>query len=72
MEYTRFATISSGVYRFFGILVLLDAKRRCSRRTTSQVADQHRMSCNHLAHCDGDASKPVFAAVGYNFRLLLN
>ena len=33
------ATISSGVYRFFGIAVLLDAKRHTSSRTTSMGVD---------------------------------
>ena len=30
------------------------------------------MSRNHLAHSSGDAINVVLAAVGYNFRLLLN
>jgi hypothetical protein len=33
--------------------------------------DEHRMSCNYLAHAQGDASNAVLAAVGYNFRRLI-
>src|SRR3974390_334005 len=35
----NFATISSGVYFFLGISVLLDAKRHSSSRTTSKGVD---------------------------------
>src|SRR5580765_1075636 len=35
----NFATISSGVYRFFGIAVLLHVKRHSSGRTTSKGED---------------------------------
>src|SRR3954447_11127135 len=38
----NFATISSGVYRFFGIAVLLHVKRHSSGRTTSKGEDQTR------------------------------
>src|SRR5262249_14081336 len=34
-----FATISSGLYRFLAITVLLDVKRHTSSRTTSMGAD---------------------------------
>src|SRR5205809_6717907 len=37
----NFATISSGLWCFLGILVLLDAKRHTSGRTTSKGEDQH-------------------------------
>jgi hypothetical protein len=32
----------------------------------------HRMDRNYLAHRAGDAINPILAAVGYNFRLILN
>ena len=32
----------------------------------------HRMGRNYLAHSPGDAVNAILAAVGYNFRLLLN
>ena len=38
----NFATISSSVYRFFGIAVLLHVKRHSSGRTTSKGEDQSR------------------------------
>src|SRR5436190_18304880 len=37
----NFATISSGVYRFFGIAVLLHVKRHSSGRTTSKGDDHY-------------------------------
>src|SRR5436305_7083504 len=37
----NFATISSGLCCFLGILVLLDAKRHTSGRTTSKGEDQN-------------------------------
>jgi IS5 family transposase len=33
---------------------------------------EHRMGRNHIAHGTGDAINAMLAAVGYNFRLLLN
>lgn len=33
---------------------------------------EHCMGRNHFAHSAGDAINAVLAAVGYNFRLLLN
>src|SRR6185369_3460323 len=40
----NFATISSGVYRFFGIAVLLHVKRHSSGRTTSPL-QRGRITC---------------------------
>jgi hypothetical protein len=37
-----------------------------------QVKAEHRMGRNHIAHSADDAINAVLAAVGYNFRLLLN
>src|SRR6476620_800598 len=42
----NFATISSGVYRFFGIAVLLHVKRHSSGRTTSKGEDQEHLGQN--------------------------
>src|SRR3974390_112515 len=39
----NFATISSAMYPFLGILVLLDAKRHSSSRTTSKGVDHHNL-----------------------------
>src|SRR5262249_53254258 len=41
-----FATISSGLYRFLAITVLLDVKRHTSSRTTSMGADQRAVTVN--------------------------
>src|SRR3954466_10294690 len=45
----NFATISSGVYRFFGIAVLLHVKRHSSGRTTSKGEDQYAYHISLLA-----------------------
>ena len=52
-------------------------KREMKRRSAVEpvighLKSEHRMGCNHLAHRAGDAINAVLAAVGYNFRLLLN
>jgi IS5 family transposase len=52
-------------------------KREMKRRSAVEpvighLKSEHRMRCNHLAHRAGDAINAVLAAVGYNFRLLLN
>ena len=52
-------------------------KREMRRRSAVEsvighLMSEHRMGCNHLAHRAGDAINAVLAAVGYNFRLLLN
>ena len=52
-------------------------KRQMKRRSAVEpvighLKSEHRMGCNHLAHRAGDAINAVLAAVGYNFRLLLN
>src|SRR4051794_27248104 len=47
----NFATISSGVYRFFGIAVLLHVKRHSSGRTTSKRED-HRPPEPFLQLCE--------------------
>jgi IS5 family transposase len=52
-------------------------KREMKRRSAVEpvighLKSEHRMGCNYLAHRAGDAINAVLAAVGYNFRLLLN
>ena len=52
-------------------------KREFKRRAVVEpvighLKSEHRMGRNHLAHSSGDAINAVLAAVGYNFRLLLN
>jgi IS5 family transposase len=52
-------------------------KREMKRRSAVEpvighLKAEHRMGRNHFAHSVGDAINAVLAAVGYNFRLLLN
>lgn len=52
-------------------------KREMRRRAAIEpvighLKNEHRMGCNYLAHEQGDAVNAILAAVGYNFRLLLN
>jgi IS5 family transposase len=52
-------------------------KREMRRRTAVEpvighIKNEHRMGRNYLFHSSGDAINAVLAAVGYNFRLLLN
>src|SRR5262245_56313452 len=46
-----FATISSGLYRFLAIAVLLDVKRHTSSRTTSMGADHRTKDDYKLFNC---------------------
>jgi IS5 family transposase len=51
-------------------------KRAFRRRSAVEpvighLKNEHRLGRNHLAHSAGDAINAVLAAVGYNFRLLL-
>lgn len=52
-------------------------KRQMKRRAAVEpvighIKNGHRMNRNFLAHKQGDAVNPILAAVGYNFRLILN
>ena len=52
-------------------------KREMRRRAAVEpvighLKNEHRMDRNYLAHSSGDAINAVLAAMGYNFRLLLN
>ena len=52
-------------------------KREMKRRAAVEpvighIKNEHRMDRNYLAHSSGDAINAVLAAIGYNFRLLLN
>lgn len=52
-------------------------KRQLRRRSAVEpvighLKNEHRMTRNHLAGSQGDAANAVLAAVGYNFRILLN
>ena len=52
-------------------------KRQMKRRSAVEpvighIKSEHRMNRNYLAHRQGDAINPILAAMGYNFRLILN
>jgi hypothetical protein len=51
-------------------------KRELRRRSAVEpvighLKSEHRMGRNYLWHRQGDATNPVLAAAGYNFRRLL-
>jgi transposase, IS5 family len=51
-------------------------KRELKRRSAVEpvighLKAEHRMGRNYLAHRSGDATNPVLAAVGYNFRIII-
>jgi hypothetical protein len=48
--------ISSGLYLFLGISVLLDAKRHTSSRTTSTGVAQRRLFVDFVVVCSSRAS----------------
>ena len=58
-------------------VVQLEELRREMRRRAAiepvigHLKDDHRMGRNYLAHSSGDAINAVLAAVGYNFRRLI-
>jgi transposase, IS5 family len=57
--------------------VTAQIKREMRRRAAVEpvighLKAEHRMGRNYLAHRHGDANNAILAAVGYNFRLLLN
>ena len=52
-------------------------KREMRRRAAVEpvighIKNEHRMGRNYLAHAKGDAINAILAAMGYNFRQLLN
>ncbi len=56
--------------------VTQQVKREFKRRAAIEpvighLKDDHRMGRNYLAHSSGDATNAVLAAVGYNFRRLI-
>jgi hypothetical protein len=52
----NFATISSGLYRFLAITVLLGVKRHTSSRTASMGADHHALAGRILVAAAGIAA----------------
>src|SRR4029078_5847667 len=60
----NFATISSGVYRFFGIAVLLHVKRHSSGRTTSKGEDQSEVQHEQVARAVLDRAPLIVTMAG--------
>lgn len=69
----KFKVFTSSQKRRVTPKIKRDRKRRSAvEPVIGHIKNQHRMGRNYLAHSLGDATNPVLAAVGYNFRLILN
>lgn len=69
----KFKVYTAGQKRRVTPQIKREMKRRAAvEPVIGHLKAEHRMSRNHLAHRAGDAINAVLAAVGYNFRLLLN
>src|SRR5215204_3776729 len=69
----RFRVYVAGRKRGLSTAIKREMKRRAAvEPVIGHLKAEHRMGCNHLAHRAGDAINALLAAVGYNFRLLLN
>ncbi len=69
----KFKVYTAGQKRRVTPQIKRDMKRRAAvEPVIGHLKAEHRMGRNHLVHRAGDAINAVLAAVGYNFRLLLN
>lgn len=69
----KFKVFTSGQKRRVTPTIKREMKRRAAiEPVIGHIKNEHRMDRNYLAHSKGDAINAVLAAVGYNFRLLLN
>ena len=69
----KFRVFTSGQKRRVTPVIKREMKRRAAvEPVIGHIKNEHRMDRNYLAHSKGDAINAVLAAVGYNFRLLLN
>jgi IS5 family transposase len=69
----QFKVYTAGQKRRVTPQIKRELKRRAAvEPVIGHLKAEHRMGRNHLAHRAGDAINAVLAAVGYNFRLLLN
>src|SRR5215204_3046344 len=69
----KFKVYTAGQKRRVTPQIKREMKRRAAvEPVIGHLKAEHRMGCNHLAHRAGDAINALLAAVGYNFRLLLN
>jgi len=69
----KFKVYTAGQKRRLTPQIKREMKRRSAvEPVIGHLKAEHRMGRNHFAHSVGDAINAVLAAVGYNFRLLLN
>lgn len=69
----KFRVYTSGQKRRMTPAIKREMKRRAAiEPVIGHIKNEHRMARNYLAHQQGDAINAILAAVGYNFRLLLN
>src|SRR5208282_788431 len=68
----QFRVYTAGQRRRVTQQVKREFKRRAAiEPVIGHLKDDHRMGRNYLAHSSGDAINAVLAAVGYNFRRLI-
>jgi IS5 family transposase len=69
----KFKVFTSGQKRRVTPAIKREMKRRAAiEPVIGHIKNEHRMDRNYLAHSKGDAINAILAAMGYNFRLLLN
>ena len=69
----KFRVYTSGQKRRMTPAIKREMRRRAAvEPVIGHTKNEHRMDRNYLAHSSGDAINAVLAAMGYNFRLLLN
>jgi transposase, IS5 family len=69
----KFRVYTSGQKRRMTPAIKREMRRRAAvEPVIGHIKNEHRMDRNYLAHSSGDAINAVLAAMGYNFRLLLN
>jgi transposase, IS5 family len=72
-ETHRFRVYTAGQKRGMTLAIKRQMKRRAAvEPVIGHAKDDHRMDRNYLAGRTGDAINAVLAAVGYNFRRLIN
>ena len=68
----RFRVYTAGQRRRVNQQIKREFKRRAAiEPVIGHLKDDHRMGRNYLAHSRGDAINAILAAVGYNFRRLI-
>jgi len=68
----KFRVYTAGQKRRVNQQIKREFKRRAAvEPVIGHLKDDHRMGRNYLAHSSGDATNAVLAAVGYNFRRLI-